>query len=323
MRRRWKIAGAVAATLAVLLTVNTLVVNSQTKEAGVTVDGGRILRLTGADLQITDTGEPRLAGRRPGAPIVLLHCYACSLRWWDPILPLLAERHRVVRIDLLGHGGSQKPSSGYGIDQQAGLVAEALNRLGIEGAVVVGHSLGADVATSLAERSSQLVDRVVNIDEAPDESFGSIPLLARLGYVPVLGQAMHRLTPDFAIEDGFGEVFAPDFEIESGFADPDRVVDDFRAMTYTAFEETRSAADDFVEESPIDERLGAAAVPLLVIFGSEDQAYDAEESLAAYQDVPGVRTATVEGAGHSPNVEKPGRTARLILDFAANALRRR
>ena len=61
------------------------------------------------------------------------------------------------------------------------------------------------------------------------------------------------------------------------------------------------------------------AVPLMVIFGAEDQIYDADESLAAYEDVPGVRTAKVKGAGHSPNVERPEVTARLINEFAADA----
>jgi hypothetical protein len=58
----------------------------------------------------------------------------------------------------------------------------------------------------------------------------------------------------------------------------------------------------------------------MVIFGSEDQIYEpASEALAAYQDVPGARTATIDGAGHSPNVERPEETARLILEFTADA----
>jgi pimeloyl-ACP methyl ester carboxylesterase len=44
-----------------------------------------------------------------GAPIVLLHCFACSLHRWDRVVPLLERRHRVVRLDLLGFGGPEKP----------------------------------------------------------------------------------------------------------------------------------------------------------------------------------------------------------------------
>ena len=58
----------------------------------------------------------------------------------------------MIRIDLLGHGGSEKPTSGYSIEDQAALVAGALDRLGVQGAVVVGHSMGVAVAVSLAEQ---------------------------------------------------------------------------------------------------------------------------------------------------------------------------
>lgn len=317
MRRGWKILIALVIALAVLLAVNTVIVNNQTKEAEVTIEGGEIMSLPAGDVQVVDQG-PELRSR-PGAPIVLLHCYACSLHWWDELAPLLARRHRVVRIDLLGHGGSQKPSSGYEIDEQAALVAGALDQLGVEGAVVVGHSMGFSVATALAQRASQLVDRVVNIGEGPGENNCSVPFAARLGYVPVIGEAMWRLTPSFAIEDGYGSAFAPGYDISSGFSNPDQVVDDLRAMTYTAFRDAEDAAGDYVEAIPLDDRLRQTAVPLLSIFGTEDQICDPEGSQAAYEGVPGARLAEIEGAGHSPNVEKPQETAALIEEFALDA----
>ncbi len=317
MSRGWKILIAVVAALAVLLAANTIAIDNETKPAEVTVDGGQILKLSGGDIQVWEDGPTQGGSGDP--PIVLIHCYSCSLHWWDRMVPLLSERHRMIRVDLLGHGGSEKPQSGYSMEDQAALVGEALNQLDVEGAVVVGHSLGATVATALAEQSSELVDRVVDIDQAPDNSFGSLPFIARLAYVPVLGELLDRITPDFAVKDGYKDAFAPDFDIESGFDNPDQVVDDFRAMTYTSFDESSSAEDDYTEEIPLDERLTTAAVPLLVIFGDEDQIYDPEESEEAYEDVPGVRTALVEGAGHSPNVEQPEETARLILEFADEA----
>lgn len=317
MRRGWKILIAVVAVLAVLLALNTIALDNETGSAEVTVDGGQILELSGGDVQVAEEG-PTAEGRE-GPPIVLLHCYACSLHWWDKLAPLLAERHRVVRLDLLGHGGSEKTESGYSMEEQGALVAEALNRLEVEGATVVGHSMGTTVATALAAESSELVDRLVVVDQAPDESFGSLPLIARLGYVPVLGQLLNRVTPDFAIKDAYADGFAPGYDIESGFEDPDQVVDDFDAMTYTSFDESANEAEDYADEIPLDERITSAAIPLLVIFGDEDQIYDADEAVAAYEDVPGVRTAIVEGAGHSPNVERPEETARLIGEFANEA----
>ena len=317
MRRGWKILIAVVAVLAVLLAANAIALDNETKPAEVTVDGGEILELSGGDVQVWEKGA--VEGGTGSPPIVLVHCYACSLRWWDRMVPRLSERHRVIRLDLLGHGGSEKPQSGYSIEDQAGLVAEALNRLEVEGAVVVGHSLGGTVATALAEQSSELVDRVVDVDQAPDDSFGDVSLLATLASVPVLGQLMNRVTPDFVVKDGYEQAFAPGYEIDSGFEDPDQVVDDLRAMTYTSFEQAADAERDYSDEIPLDERLASSAVPLLVIFGAEDQIYDAKEAIAAFEDVPGVRTALIEGAGHSPNVERPMQTTRLILEFANEA----
>ncbi len=313
MRRGWKILIGVLLALAVLLAINTLVVDSETKEAEVTIEGGRILELPAGDVQVLDEGD------RADPPIVLLHCYSCSLHWWDSLAPLLARDHRVIRIDLLGHGGSQKPSGGYAIADQAAVVAGALDQLGIQGAVVVGHSMGFSVAASLAQQASQLVDRVVNLDEGPTADSCSVPFIAKLGYTPVIGEAVWRLIPDSAIRDGYGDAFAPGYDLADGFPNPDQVVEDLRAMTYTSFKDASKANDDFVEEIPLDDRIRTAAVPLLSIFGSDDQACDPGESQAAYESIPGARVAEIEGAGHSPNVEKPEQTAALINEFAADA----
>jgi pimeloyl-ACP methyl ester carboxylesterase len=318
MRRRWKVLIGIALALAALLAINAIVVDHQTKVVAATVEGGRILSLPGGDIQVVEVG-PRNAARR-GAPIVLIHCYACSLHWWDRLTPLLAARHRVVRLDLLGFGGSAKPSSGYSIEQQAQLVAGALSELNVRGAVVVGHSMGAEVAVSLAQQASQLVDRVVDISDAPDTSFGNLPFLARLAYAPVLGEAAWRISPDFVVRDQYARAFAPGFDMADGFDDPNQVIDDFRAMTYSSYKEASEASDDFVDDEPLDERMRAAAVPLMVIFGAEDQLWDDPTAAAeAFRDVPGVRISMIEEAGHSPNIERPERTARLILDFAASA----
>jgi pimeloyl-ACP methyl ester carboxylesterase len=316
VRRGWKIALGVLAALAVLLVVNTFTTNSQTKEAEVTAEEGQILELSRGAVQVTDSGDP--GGN--GQPIVLVHCYACSLHWFDRLEPLLAEEHRVIRVDLLGFGGSEKPESGYEIPAQAAVVAEAMNTLGAEGALVAGNSMGAMVAASLAEQASQLVDRAVVIDMAPNtRDFGEgLPFLARLAYTPVLGQAMWRVTPDSVVRSSYEESVAPGFDLETGFDDPDQVVSDFRAMTYTSFDDAHTASDEFLDELPLDERFKATPVPLMVMFGAEDQILDAEQSLEGFSDVPGVRTELIEGAGHAPQIERPEEVAELIESFAVD-----
>ncbi len=315
MRRGWKILIAVLVALLVLLVVNAFVSNQQTKPAGVTVDGGKILSLPGGDLQVQDI--PAAAGRQEGAPIVLLHGLTGSLHWWDQILPRLNRTHRVIRIDLLGFGGSEKPRGGYSMENQGRLVATALAELHVQGAVVVGHSMGFDVATALADQSSELVDRVVNIDEGPDPSYADIPFVAKLTFVPLIGQALWRTLPDFAIKDAYKVAFAPGYDM-GDFGNV--VVDGFRAQTYTSFSHSSSAEDDYENAIPLDERIRSATVPLLVIFGAEDQTVkDPQAAAQAYRTVPGAQVSIIKGAGHSPIVEKPAETARLLLDFAAQA----
>jgi pimeloyl-ACP methyl ester carboxylesterase len=309
---------AVLALVAVALTLNTITTNNETKAAETTAGGGQILELSSGDVQVAETPAQT---EKPGAPIVLIHGYAASLHWWDSMVQLLSEDHRVITIDLLGHGGSEKPSSGYEMENQAAIVAEALNQLRVQGAVIVGHSMGGSVATALAEQSSELVDRVVIVDSGPDtENYGpGLPFLAKLAYTPVIGQLLNRITPDSAIKSSYEEAFAPGYDIDSGFENPDQVVDDLRAMTYTSFKESRDANVDYTEDVPLHERLSDAAVPVMVIFGSEDQIITADEAIPAYEEIPGARIAEIDDAGHSPQVEKPEETAQLILEFAADA----
>lgn len=286
-----------------LLAINTLVVEAETKSATVTVPGGRILRLAGGETQVLEKG-PR---RAPA--IVLLHCFACSLAWWQRMIPLLDRDHRVIALDLRGFGGSEKPGSGYSMKDQAAFVAEALKRLGVHRATVVGHSLGGTVATALSEIPGDYVGRLVILDQAPNESFSKgLGFTAELSTVPVLGPALWQVTPDFAVKDGLEVAFAPGFEV------PDRFVDEFNRMTYASYS-SDDEEGDYMSAEPLDRRIERTGTPLLAIFGAEDQIYESEEALAAYAKVPGARTALIPGAGHSPNVEKPGRTAALVLGF--------
>jgi pimeloyl-ACP methyl ester carboxylesterase len=313
---RWlKITLGVIAGLVVLLLLNAIVVSNATKDAYVRDSGARLVDTSNGTLQVLEEGNPR------GTPIVLIHCYTCSMSWWDDLAPLLGRDHRVIRVDLLGHGGSDKPSAGYSIDDQATVVAEALAKLGVANATVVGQSLGGSLVTALAQRSPQLASRVVIIDQTPEDGFENESLAQRVSYWPIVGQAADRLlriTPKSMVRDQYEDAFAPGYDISRGFDNPDQPVDDLRAMTYTAYKDTYDAEKDFVAQSPLDERLATARLPAMVIFGAQDQLYDAQAAVDRYrQNVPGVQTHLIPGAGHSPNVERPNLVAPLILSWAA------
>ncbi|HET9591403.1 MAG TPA: alpha/beta hydrolase [Solirubrobacterales bacterium] len=310
MRRRWTIGIGVVLALVVLLVVNALVVDGETESARVTVPGGRILDLPGGEMQVRESGP------RSGAPIVLIHCFSCAMDWWDGMLPMLERRHRVVAVDLLGHGGPEKPASGYTPQNQAKVVAEALERLRVSDATVVGHSLGGAVTVALAQEHPQLVGRAVIIDMPPDNSYGDLGFIAGLAFQPVLGEALWQIKPDFSIRDGLGVAFAPGYDV------PDAFVEDVKRLTYTAYDDSPGGNDDYLDEEPLDQRMKASGKPLMVLMGAEEQIVnDPERALEQYKAaVPRGQTHLIAGAGHSPNVEKPRETAALVLRFADSDL---
>ncbi|MGH6824652.1 alpha/beta fold hydrolase [Methyloceanibacter sp.] len=283
-----------------LLAVNTVVVDSRTRPAEAR-DGGEIVEtgIVPANVKVEGVGPP----------IVLIHGFGAALDWWDEIAPALAADHRVIRIDLIGHGGTEAPRSGYSIERQASLVASVLDKLGAGRVTVIGHSMGGEVATAFAEANPQRVERMVLIDSPPKPET-TFKLGTRLALMPVLGELMSRFMTDATIREMLAQGFAP------GFPVPDEFVADVKQLTYTAF---RTAHDDsmaYETAKPVFERLAALnpPPPLLVIFGSRDQLIS-PSSAKLFEKVAGARVEIIDGPGHSPMVEAPAKTLELIKSF--------
>jgi pimeloyl-ACP methyl ester carboxylesterase len=319
-----KVTLALLAGLAILLVLNVFALDNETESAGVNVTDGQLVNTTSGRLQVVDTPAPASsaggvsgpapavgpAARSGAPPVVLIHGSGGAIDWWDELTPLLVEQgRRVIAVDMLGYGGSDKPSSGYSIESQAGLIAQVLSKLDVKQAAVVGHSLGGKVATALAESSPDLVAGLAILDMPPDSSYGGLGGSARLARAPVIGQALWRISPDFMVQRNLQQAFAPGFEV------PDKFVDDVRAMTYPAYRDSARESESYTDEKPLDRRLQDVGLPLLVIFGEQDQLYPARESLSAYAAIPGVETALIAEAGHSPQVETPAQTAAVLGRF--------
>ena len=300
--RRFRWFAAVIVVLVVVLGVNALATDAVTKPAHAGI--GRILHIQGGDLQVREDGPP-------GAPvIVLLHGFASSLQWWDRVVPALAATHRVIRFDLLGHGGSAKPRSGYMMEHQAQLVDAGLAQLGVRRALIVGHSMGGLVATALAARDRALVAGIVLIDSPPTTSSSQLPFTARMGFVPLLGEAERRLVSNGMVKQALQDAFAPGFKV------PEQFVSDFWRMTYTSYAASDHDAEAYIRQEPLNQRLSSLGVPLLALYGTRDRLVKPSAMQALYSKVPGAQVIAVQGAGHSPMVEKPFTVARLILSRA-------
>ena len=295
-----RLALLVAFLLLGFLAVNTWVAERQSKDAEGGI--GRVVRLPGGDVHVREDGDRR------DPPLLLIHGWVSTMRWWDRVTPALARDFRVIRVDLLGHGGSEKPDGGYSIEKQADLVDGVLERLGVRRAVVVGHSRGGAVATALVERHRSRVERLMVIGTAPNP-VGHDSVMERLTFAPVVGHALRTLGPDAFIRRRLEDTFISSVEV------PDHFVDALDGMTFSAFRDTANAGRDYREERELSDRLADERLRLHVVFGADDNVADPDDA-DGYREVPGARIVKLRGLMHTPHWERPGLMTRMIRDFA-------
>jgi pimeloyl-ACP methyl ester carboxylesterase len=248
-------------------------------------------------------------GPRDAPALFLLHGFSGSLHWFDLTAPLLIDRFRLVRVDLLGHGGTGGPSADAPL--QARVAEAVLDELDITGATAVGHSFGADVAVELAERSDR-VQRLVVVAQAPDYSDATLPRGNRLMTVPVLGTALGRTFQAAAMVVGAAAALRRGHAAGTDLAR--QGLADFRSLHIGMF---RVVLDDRrlrMAARPLDLQMQDSGKPALVILGEDDHFYGAR-SAGRYR-AAGAEVEVLPHCGHSPLVEMPARTAELIRAFA-------
>jgi pimeloyl-ACP methyl ester carboxylesterase len=304
MRRRvWLWRGVVIGVALLAIFGNAIAVDSETRPAAPR-DGGRLI----------DTGivAANVKVEGAGAPILLIHGFAAAINWWDAIAPALLADHRLIMVDLVGHGGTAAPLSDYSIERQAAMVGKVLDALGVDRVAVIGHSMGGDVATALVQQRPDRIDRLILIDSPPTAAERH-NVLTDLYLTPVLGEMLSRFRSERLLRSALKQAFAPGFPVPVKFAD------DVRQLTYTAFRSAQAASVAFRAAKPLNERLSAVRPipPLLVIAGSADAMVPSDD-WKLFEQVSHARIVTLAGVGHSPMVEVPGQTVDLIKLFLSD-----
>ena len=281
------------------LVINTIWVDSVTRSAAPR-DGGTIIE--------TDVEPANVKVEGQGSAILLLHGYGGAIDWWDEIAPALAKHHRVIRLDLIGHGGTAAPRFGYEMTRQAELASAVLETLGVARVTVVGHSMGGWVATALASLHPERIEGLVFIDTPPTVEL-HLGFLERAHVAPILGEVVYHFVTEQRLREGLVHAFAPDFPI------PEKFVADLKQVTHAAFRQEHVEGFAY-REKPIYERLAELkpVPPLLSLCGSLDSKMSLDQA-QLYERVPGATVVTIDGVGHSPQVEAPARTLALIEDF--------
>jgi pimeloyl-ACP methyl ester carboxylesterase len=263
---------------------------------------------SGAEVALSlDDGEiyVRQDGPRDAPALLLIHGNASSARWWDELVPMLTRSHRVIRVDLLGYGRSAKPEGpSYALPDQADRVGVAMDQLGVERVVAVGHSSGGAAATALAEQRPDLVAALVLINTGPHMGAYIAPPTA-------IDPSQWPNVSDEQLRRFVSAAFS-----RLGYQVPLEFLNEVRAMTLHSLTTTTQASRDYVKEQALPDRLALLGKPLLVIFGEEDRRWRSS-SAADYRAVPGAKVEMLPGLGHTPILEDPARTAAPLLAFTA------
>lgn len=119
-----------------------------------------VLQRDGVKLAYVDEGKGEPA-------FVFMHGWTCNRSYFKPQHDHFKAKHRVVSVDLRGHGESDKPKGPYSIRQYADDVAWLIGKLDLDRPVVLGHSMGGVAALELAAEHPQSVRAIVMVDPAP------------------------------------------------------------------------------------------------------------------------------------------------------------
>ncbi|MEV0278193.1 alpha/beta hydrolase [Streptomyces sp. NPDC050610] len=266
-----------------------------------------------SDVYFFESGDGRLAYRDIGSgrPLVLLHGGFLDHRMWDEQVAVLSPVYRVIVPDARGHGLSANASGPY---RQTDDLAALLRHLGTEPAVLVGLSMGGGIAVDTVLEHPELVRALVVSGVGTSEAEFKDPWVAGI-------QA--ELARTMASGDAAGWVDA----FVRYTTGPHRSLDDVDGEVLRRIREMaeRTVAKHVgsvpVLPTPVTDTWARAtkiAIPVLAINGgldSDDCVGMAERLVSGVADG---RTATVEGVGHYPNMERPGLFNEYLWDFLCN-----
>lgn len=240
------------------------------------------------------------------APVLVLGpSLGTDLGLFDDQVPEFADRFRVLRYDLRGHGGSPVPDGDATMADLAGDVTELLDRVGAGRVHYAGVSIGGAIGQHLAVHTDRLLSLAV---------FASAARFADPAAWPARAATVREKGTDAMVASRVGTWFTPEFERR----DPDgarRLLDMLRATSDEGYAACCAAIGGFDVRADLP-RVG---VPTLAVAGAEDPATPPESLRLIADSVPGARYAEVPGTAHLLNVEDPVRVNELLAEHLLRA----
>ena len=236
-----------------------------------------------------------------GRPLLLIHGLTESRRMWDPLLPALAEDHTVLAVDLPGHGESA-PGASYAMDAMADEVAAVVSSAGMDAPTIVGHSLGAVVATAYAAAHPSL--GVLNIDQS----------LALRDFKGALAAVETQLRGDEATFLAFINAMFDGMEVPLSPGECARLRELRRADQAVVLAIWAPVMEQSVEDldALVQSFSSRVAVPYLALHGSDPGA-EYESWLSGV--IPGATVEVWPDHGHYPHLVEPVRFVNRLVSF--------
>jgi pimeloyl-ACP methyl ester carboxylesterase len=236
-------------------------------------------------------------------PLLFVHGWTCAHTFFAPQFEYFGGAHRVIAVDLRGHGASDKPRQEYTMARLADDVRWLCEQLGVQKPVVIGHSMGGIIALMLAARYPDLPAAIVTLDSL------IVPTAEMREMVPALVEALRG--PDF------GEV-QRQLVSEMLFVPTDDAARKARILDTMSSAPRHVMASAFEHLCTCDTAAMAAActVPFLAVY-----AESVHSDLAQLRALcPHVITGQTVGAGHFHQLEAPEQINAMIERFLATAL---
>jgi pimeloyl-ACP methyl ester carboxylesterase len=239
--------------------------------------------------------------RGSGPPLVLLHGFGASSWSWSKVEPDLGSRFRTVAIDLYGFGWTERVEDpeAYTLEGQSRLVLGVLDALGIERAILGGHSYGGAISLYLAERHPERVAALLLVDNAMPEYAAK----RRSRFLPRALAALAVRTTKLSVRNvrrGLEEAYFDDAEVDealvAAYREPLRV--EGAARAFWALTKPRP-------EPPYPLDLATIEAPTLVVWGEEDALIDVDAAEERTRALPAGRFVRLPRCGHNPMEECP------------------
>ena len=244
-----------------------------------------------------------------GEPMILIHTAGQSLYTFRSLFYKLAMSYRVIALDLVGHGYSDRPDFfDYELKDHAESIARFMDAMGIESAHLLGFSMGAGYALQFAKMHPDRVGRVVAI--SPGGITGSMPLSVRMIESGLFGPIASRLYRLRSVEK-----MLHDCVFDHTVIGAHDVKEYFRPASDPAGRYAIRRTVVGFDEDELAASLREIECPVLIIWGDDDKWHPVDASNLYRSALHSSALTIVRNAGHLVHEEKPDRIYELVRSF--------